>query len=459
MTRSAPWYRDPAAVVVGVALTVALLVDLGDRSLWADEGTTAAYKVSLSAIGDQLFGGEAPNTLYYLLQHLMPFGASEFALRLPSAVAAGAAALVTVRLGRRLFDGPAAVLAGGLFAVHGMTHHYGQEARVYALATLAAVTATWCLVSAVRDGGTARWVRYAVAAALGVYLHLFVGLVLVGHLLALETVRGHRRPRYAGGLAVAAVAVVGVPFVFYVRDHGHVLNWIPDVTSDRFLSDSAELAAGWPRTGLLWVILALWLIGGAVRFRSGRSLTFEEAVVLAWLAVPIALAALINPLQPAFVARYLVVVVPAVALITAAAITSLPRPMASAGALVAIAVMLVGLREWRDDVARAEKQDLRTAVADIAAAAGPGDVLVISPRWLRRGYEYYADRAELDLPIGVARPGQGPRPRVEPAGDGDVFVVRVPFLNGPNLAPLGRLRLLDRRWYTGALLVERWRTR
>ena len=112
-------WDDPRWLMLAAAAL--LFVSLGSRELWTHEGRWAEICREMEQSGDWLHPrefGEAsydkPPLSYWLILATSTFtgGLNEWALRLPSAVAGLLLVWITVRLGRRLFDGPTGLLAG-----------------------------------------------------------------------------------------------------------------------------------------------------------------------------------------------------------------------------------------------------------------------------------------------------------------------------------------------------------
>src|SRR5581483_7021393 len=132
-------WAPPAAVA---AVTLALgSFDLTRRSYWIDEAFNVLLVREPWSTYLRTIGAREPSQGVYLL-FLKPYtalvGRSEFATRLPSVLAAAAAAALLVDLGRRLFGTRVAVVAGVLLAVDGRFVEWSQYARTYSLAVLAA---------------------------------------------------------------------------------------------------------------------------------------------------------------------------------------------------------------------------------------------------------------------------------------------------------------------------------
>jgi mannosyltransferase len=163
-------------------------------ALWIDESASVVATQRTWSHLWQLFGGaEAPLVPYYAMLKLIrgtiawlsPAVAanSELAFRLPSIGAAVLAVwILTVWLARHsavlALTTTTALLVGGGFT------RYGQEARPYAFALLAAVIATVTWATMITDSRR-RWIGlYAVSVTFLVVAHLLAGSLVAAHLVA-----------------------------------------------------------------------------------------------------------------------------------------------------------------------------------------------------------------------------------------------------------------------------------
>ncbi|MFE0589605.1 glycosyltransferase family 39 protein [Micromonospora echinospora] len=299
-------------------------------ALWGDElATWGMARASWDDLWAVLRNFDVANGPYYALMHLVTglLGDSELVLRLPSMLAmAGAAGLVGA-LGTRLASPRVGLTAGLIFAVLPSTSRYAQEARPYGLAIFAAVLATWLLVRAIDRPGAGRWVPYAGAVAL-LGLTQFVGLLLLaGHVLVVLLMR----PRAGGAWLVAALVgtLPALPVLHLARSQRAQVAWIPEATLDRV----ADLPGGLTGDALIGgVVLALALVG--------TSLRRPAVVYTAWAFVPVLALYAISQVTPLWLPRYLLFVLPALALLAA---TALSRAPVLRGLAVVVVVALVGL--------------------------------------------------------------------------------------------------------------------
>jgi 4-amino-4-deoxy-L-arabinose transferase-like glycosyltransferase len=161
-------------VVVCVAL---YLPNLGGPSLWdIDEGNNSACSQTMLESGDYVvpyFNGvlrpDKPALLYWLqAEAYRAFGVNEFAARLPSALAALVAVLLTYELGHRLFDPGTGLLAGVVLAsatLFSAAAHFANPDALLSACTLLTFLAWW---QAFTRGGIGWFLAAGAAAGLGV---------------------------------------------------------------------------------------------------------------------------------------------------------------------------------------------------------------------------------------------------------------------------------------------------
>jgi uncharacterized membrane protein len=136
------WSRQDVALLVGVqALALALsFFRLGDPSLWMDEAHSVELaRRPLSTLRlTYSVGGETNMVLYHLLLHgwlsflaLLGIPSLEFAVRLPSAVFAGASAGIVFLLGRQFSSRLTTTLAALLFMANAYVLTAAQQTRAY----------------------------------------------------------------------------------------------------------------------------------------------------------------------------------------------------------------------------------------------------------------------------------------------------------------------------------------
>jgi uncharacterized membrane protein len=137
-------HRRPNTAVVasiGVTSACAVFARLGRQGLWADE----AFSVSTSLrpfgeLASLSLNKETNGVLYaFILKIWAALGTSEVWLRMPSAIAFVATAVLTVFLGARVHSAVAGYIAGAMVVVNGSLLSFGQNVRYYAPVTATSV--------------------------------------------------------------------------------------------------------------------------------------------------------------------------------------------------------------------------------------------------------------------------------------------------------------------------------
>ena len=185
------WWRIGAWAVPLIFLAIAGALSayrISEHSVWFDEG----YSIALSqqSIPDvvRYTSHDVHPPLYYLLLKgwMGLFGQSDVALRSLSAVSMVAAIGIGYLLVKRLFGRVTALVALPFMTFSPFLIRYAQEARMYGLAALICIAATYALVRATERTAQARagwWSLYAVLVVLGLYTHYYTALVWIAHWL------------------------------------------------------------------------------------------------------------------------------------------------------------------------------------------------------------------------------------------------------------------------------------
>jgi len=219
-------------VVISLAALLLRLLQIGDASLWTDEGYSLWFsRQPLGALWGDIARNEYNPTLYYILLNgwMSVFGESAAAMRSLSATLNAATiplVYLTARWTVRSSDASlVATLSSVLFALAFAELQYAQEARTYTLCVLAmsiVLAASVRITGGVIDVDTGaassipRWpfVMLAVGGALALWGHysslIFLALIGAFHLFLLWRAADHRQLlslRYA--LAGAVFLVIG----------------------------------------------------------------------------------------------------------------------------------------------------------------------------------------------------------------------------------------------------------
>jgi uncharacterized membrane protein len=175
-----PARRSPLRSHFGLWLIAPLFIaaalqfaDLGGKSLWDDEATTVAIanKGSLEDVYTAYRASERQPPLHYLVLHgwIRLAGASDWAVRVPSALYSVGSVLLLAWLGLRVAGPRVALLAAYLLAISPFLLLFGPMARYYSQALFLVLLSTALLLEALvrpqRSGRTrAVWFLYFVAS-------------------------------------------------------------------------------------------------------------------------------------------------------------------------------------------------------------------------------------------------------------------------------------------------------
>ncbi len=316
------WWLISAMLISGA---ITLWIGLR-QSVWFDE----AYSISLAGrpLAEllHLTAVDVHPPLYYLLLKAWAglFGWGELALRSFGAVCTALAVGVMALVIKKLFNVRVMMWVLPFITLASFVLRYGFEIRMYALASLIAIAATYVLVCALRAQGKKAllgWIVYAFLVAAGVYTLYYTSFIWFAHLLWLTfVVREKGQPIFKQPwvAAYAGAVLLFLPWLphFASQLRGTALAGItesvmmPQLTS--IVSFSLLYMPQWklgPWTSLLVISLFIslvWLVMYTLRVVNAEQ---KRAVklLLFYVLMPIGLMLLISlpPLRPMFTERYI----------------------------------------------------------------------------------------------------------------------------------------------------------
>jgi mannosyltransferase len=417
--------RDALVIAAPALLALALsLYEITTRSLWLDESATLAIAGQHGGALGAALAHDGGNMLgYYALQHVLIglFGSGPFVIRAPSALAAGATTALVGALALRLFDRRVALAAGLLSAVSLSLIYWGQDARGY-VPMLALIAGSFLAFVGLLEGrtGARPWLAYVVLTTAAVYAGLEAVLIIPAQLLVLLWYR-HRIRAVLSAVAITGICCVPLAVLAGERGSGQLF-WVPkpslriahqviQALTSSGLQPSFYTSTGGALMVLTLVVLAMGLGRMLWLLRAGRGeLAAGPGLALAWLVVPIAVALLESTVgQSVFQARYMLVSLPAVALLLGWAIAGAPIPRGLAGVAVGA---LLALRVLQLAPAYGvSPENWRATTAYVMASARPGDCAAFYPGDNRMPFEYYLRAPQRapqpilpTLPWGQVRP-------------------------------------------------------
>ncbi|TDC51030.1 hypothetical protein E1281_21150 [Actinomadura sp. KC345] len=388
----------PAAVALAVALA-----GIRGPSYWLDEAATVSMAGRPVPEMLRAFGNlDLVHALYYLMLRpwAMVFGTGEPALRVPSALAAAAAAAGVAVIGRRCLGPGTGLLAGLVYGASVSVCRFAQEARPYAMVAAVAVLATYLLIRGMREGERHPWAWFAGYGAAVAVLGLLNlnGLFLVpAHGITLLLARtGAPRTWVRWPVVTGLTGVALLPFALAAQDQKFQVEWLTE-PSWATVWTLVQFMAGGRR--LVAPVVAL-LVLGAVTGRSPRAAEPASlaAVAAPWLVAPPALLLLVSVLaEPMFTYRYVVFSLPALALLVGAGLArlaALGRPAAGAALLaVATAAVVVPTLPEHAAIRRQDSRldDLRTPADIVRDRARDGDAILYLAGVVRWNASAYPD--------------------------------------------------------------------
>jgi hypothetical protein len=346
-----------APIVVGAALgiatTAAYLIGSG-RSFGYDAAATFGNFVATPNLIDAFAVHSAMPTMplksiasndhvfLALVSHViysLTGSRSEVVYRLVPALAAGGTVGVSAAVLARRFGLLAGACAGLFIATNPMFVENSRDLRGYSLAALLALLAT--LILAAGTWSRRRLVSYAVLLGLAIATHVFVIVVLAGHVvwIAMRRSRGDIKsllPAWVAAAAIGVAANANIEIMEFVQ-HG----FPPSMFNPAFPLYLVLFLVGAPAV----LPLGLWLSTAGLGLWAAR----REAWVWAAIAVVAFVVAILwLVLQPAYLyPRFFIFLIPGVAYLMAAAIRRwwVLAPVVVAGAMVAIVAQAPGYTE------------------------------------------------------------------------------------------------------------------
>lgn len=394
-TSTTPPTAPPAAITPArhsgwLALLPALAAFLvghhgaAERQMWNNEyATWHAAVLGTEDLRHLLSNTDLVHVAYLMVVRgwIQVAGDDPLAMRLPSLLAMTVAAGCTTLIGRRLVGTGPGLVAGLLFVLIPSVTRYAQEARSYALVTMAVTVATLFLLRALEKPGRLRWVLYTIAVALMGWLHFVSLLVLAAHLLLVlrgtKDADDNRRYQWAGYAGAAGLAIV--PLLTVASGQSASISWIK-ADLDAVLDFPRDLFLSTPGMA---VVVGLAAVGALVGWRTGNRMI---PALLTWVLLPPVFAYVTFKALHLFLPRYVLFTLPAWAILAAAGICSvarlLPRSTAAWSWLLPAVLVLPAvayLVEPDHRVVRASpvagQPDYRGAIDAMRQGMQPGDGL------------------------------------------------------------------------------------
>lgn len=346
---------DLVILALGIAaFLIITFINAPRASIWFDEAFSVYIaQFSFWDIARYTATDVHPPFYYWVLKVWSDlFGTTELAYRSLSIVFGAATATVAFFLSRKLFGRKVAWLALAFIVLSPMLIRYSDEARMYTLASLIVMSATYLLVKAKETGKRSYWIWYGVLVSLGMWTHYFTALAWLAHLA------WYIAQQWQKGMTTKELfmTVFSKPLILtYSIAIGLFLPWLPSMIKQLTIVQSAGFWIGpvgvdtptnyltnffyylehgktqsWLALALITVvIIALIALPRAFKALSKKEKSsFWLIAILAVLPPVLLFIASLPPLRSSFVERYLIPAVVALSIL--------------------LAVLLVkGTRKWR----------------------------------------------------------------------------------------------------------------
>lgn len=419
----------PFGLILGLA-AVLRLFHLGAENLWIDEIFSLQQAAApWDAVDRYRNIGTRPLSLA-LLHYVLPFGSSEFLLRLPYAILSILDVGALFLLSRELVERRVALRASLFLAVLPLHVWYAQEVRWYAQWAFLATLVFLALVRLWKTDRARWWVVHALALLAALYtfivsLHLVIVQAVAAWLLP---DRGERRSfRRKVALTTVVVGIVAVPFILIVLGIGPdgsetgpsgggvgtprattlvVLPYLfftyvagytigPTVAELHDLPDPITLLTTYPEILLYYAFFAPIAALGVWSFRRRR----ECAAVLGpWvLGLPLLVFTASVMGELAFNVRYAFAAVPGFALLLSLGVESLGR-WRLVGTIVAVALFAASLSQFYANP-NYDKEHVRDAMQHIRTSPSRDEPVAVVGQGVAAAV-YYGEGLEPERLIG-----------------------------------------------------------
>lgn len=388
--RSVPW---PPILLTAAALLLRLF-RLDHFSLRGDEAFDVLFaSQGMDAILAQLRMVQPYPPLFHTLFHgwLRIAGESEFAARLPSALAGVLVVPLAFWVGNRLFDRRVAWLAALLTALNPFLLWHSQDGRMYSLLAATTLASALFLIQAVkRPSAVGLWFAYGLMTLLALLTHYFAAFFLAAQAAVSLYLRwkgdgGRRKWVTRWLITLGSVVALYLPWLLYAAPlvAAHTSDWVAPVSiwslfrrSLVAYSVGQSVDAFWG--GLVAAGFALVAVAGLmVSRRKGRTTGVWTATL--YFLIPLLLSYIGSAYRPMFDEKYLISVVSFYLLLVSAGLVGIWDRSRFLGAVAAALVLggtIWGSWGYYFDVAYAKSPDWRALADRIGSLTESGDALV-----------------------------------------------------------------------------------
>ena len=422
------WNTIPFPVIVGgllllITIIAALLrfYEIDKLSFWQDElFETGFIKVNLKDLVPIILQKDINMLSYDIIVNfwakLVP-SISEGSLRSLSALFSIASIPVVFLLGKSLSIDKKKATAVGLVAaflvtINAYNIQYAQEFRAYSLVFLLTALSTFLFIKAVEKNSPIWWIGYSVISAIAIYSHLFAAFILIAQatsLLFLLRKNIHKVPFKGIIASFATIFILTIPLIFAAHSQGSAqIAWIQTPTPEAIEAFLTEITGN--QGGLLVALYIYTAIAGviieAIRVnKQGEVFSKWKLVLIACsLILPVVLTLLISFIKPIFVDRYLLFIMPYLAIFAAYGIVSFVdldkwKSRNFIGVVLLLIFILLSVIGIKNYFSTYQKEDYR-GVAKFMSHNCLNSLILYYPEWVsvREYVPYYNNKLQSQFP-------------------------------------------------------------
>lgn len=330
-TLSIKWYLA-LVLTVGAA---ARFIFIAKADIWHDEGYTMMITGFSPIEIIERTARDVHPPLYYLATHFwqLLFGTSELAARSFSAACGLITIVLAYLLMRKLFTEGTARLAALFVALGPFAVRYSDEARMYGMAAMLTVAATYIIVriATSKYASYKTWLLYAIIIAAGLYTHYYTLFIIPAHIVYLAWVRGGILPVlrdkkwWFGNLLAAILFVPWLPSAFAQMTRVGAGFWIPPVTAETVPNTFMQFLAfipSWAYSGwIAGILITLFVITVIRTFIASKRCRAGIVLLASWLVLPLTIVILVSIARPVYYDRYFIYCAIAMYLLVAVVVT------------------------------------------------------------------------------------------------------------------------------------------
>ena len=399
---------------------------LSNQSLWNDELESwkeSSYENITEVIEKGVYPDVHPPGYQIILFFIEKYiGDSESILRFPSAVAGALSLFMIFLVGTSLYTYKEGLIASALMAFSLCPIYYSQETRSYSLLLLFTLVSTYLWIHILKDLQNNNSNRnyftifgYVISAIITSYLHYFglflIALQGIGSVIALL----HRKKALLYIIAIYISIILAYfpwwPGFWHHLNQGPI--WIPPPKYTALLSylsfcfnDSTYILLCILPFYLFFIVNSIRKLWPIKEWKDNLSLFNPTFLVLLWLITPFAIVYIKSIVSsPILTNRNLIISLPAVYLLLARSITTLPlKPMVTRIVLLGIMVLLIShnllIKQY---YSTPQKQQFREAVNYIVEHDSRTQYhsIIVGYTYYAEYFNYYFDKKHSSRTIDI----------------------------------------------------------